>query len=621
MAKQHLVENFSKDWGEPLNIKQLALNESEKIVEANGKKYNVNNGYEVPVWRLDKKNLNERVYSKSLGESVVRNNKSLVTANLADHPEGDSDGSVKDILAISKNPHIRGDILYVDSYPVDEAFEKKLAKMVEHGAGLGVSSSCYGDVDSEGFVVEEGFEVVRFFDFVNSPSYEVFITNDSIKEAVKKPQHKFNSEFDGLMFKDVKQSDVKKIENILDDEDILFETIKDGSYYQIVTDLNHKDTQELKIYKDLCKQIEDVTGYKVFDYYINESVTKIPIEEKKNMPDDKVKELLAKTTKLNIDKMVEEASKIEKISDKISALEEAVSYVSEDFLPELKTSIDEKIETLRAESLELAEKGKLVDQLNENLVLKESEKEPLNKKIEDLETENEDLEKELDTLEDELEELKEHAKKAEQLLEASDAEVGSRFTSAEYIELIETVEKLKDEKKCAEEDADDAEDEVEDLEKELSEAKARNRKFKKKISILEEKNAQLQEAINDYTAEIEDGLMNEEDPDTYDSEEFDYDTYLEPTIGDVDGELELDMQDDEVTDYYEDLVDEDPRYESVKDVILGCKTILEAQRTALRLRSTIEKLPSNTRRKRVVVQKKFEENEANVANIQRQGWL
>ena len=152
MAKQHLVENFSKDWGEPLNIKQLALNESEKIVEANGKKYNVNSGYEVPVWRLDKKNLNERVYSKSLGESVVKNNKNLVTANLADHPEGDSDGSVKDILAISKNPHIRGDILYVDSYPVDEAFEKKLAKMVEHGAGLGVSSSCYGDVDGDGFV-------------------------------------------------------------------------------------------------------------------------------------------------------------------------------------------------------------------------------------------------------------------------------------------------------------------------------------------------------------------------------------------------------------------------------------------------------------------------------------
>ncbi len=138
--KQKLTENFSRDWKEPLSIRKLNLNESEKIVEANGKKFNVREGYEVPVWRLDKKNLNNRVYSRSLGEKVCKEFGNLVTVNLADHPEGDDDGSVKDIVGVSKNPHIRDGILYVDAYPVDEACAAKLERMVELGAGRGVSS-------------------------------------------------------------------------------------------------------------------------------------------------------------------------------------------------------------------------------------------------------------------------------------------------------------------------------------------------------------------------------------------------------------------------------------------------------------------------------------------------
>ena len=58
--KQKLTENFSKDWNEPLHIRKLNLNESVKIVEANGKKYNVREGFEVPVWRLDKKKFKQQ---------------------------------------------------------------------------------------------------------------------------------------------------------------------------------------------------------------------------------------------------------------------------------------------------------------------------------------------------------------------------------------------------------------------------------------------------------------------------------------------------------------------------------------------------------------------------------
>ena len=63
-----------------------------KIVEANGKKYNVREGFEVPVWRLDKKNLNNRVYSRRLGEKVAKEYKDLVIRNET-ILEGDNDGS------------------------------------------------------------------------------------------------------------------------------------------------------------------------------------------------------------------------------------------------------------------------------------------------------------------------------------------------------------------------------------------------------------------------------------------------------------------------------------------------------------------------------------------------
>jgi len=535
--KQKLVENFSKDWNEPLYIKKLGLNESAKIIEAEGKKFNVNEGYEVPVWRLGKKNLNNRVYSRSLGESVIKEYGGLVTVNLADHPEGDSDGSVKDILGISKNPHIKDDILYVDSYPVDEAFGKKLARMVELGAGLGVSSSCYGDVDSNGNVIEEDFEVVRWFDYVISPSYEVFVTQESFKENIK--------------------------ENL---------TIKS-------------------------------------------------IKEQKNMPEDKVSELLEKTTRLNIIKLVEEAEKIEKISEKISAIEEAVSYTSENFLPDLKESLTEKLTKLREESFELAEKGKQVDELNESLKLKESEKEPLLEKVSALEEEKKTLLEKIETMEKIVEDLQEHSKKAEQLLEAADAEVGSRFTAREFLEAVERANEAEEACSKTEEEKKELEDEKEEIEESLKNLKYENKQLNERILKLRKKVKTLTETVNAYEQEVEDGSVNEDDIDMYNTEveaDFDYDNYLEPEISNVEDELELDIQDDQIEDYYDDLVAEEPRYESFKNVICSCKTMMEAQRTAMRLKSAIDKMPTSNRKK--IVKESINEG-ADLSKIIPKGWV
>ena len=536
--KQKLTENFSKDWNEPLHIRKLNLNESVKIVEANGKKYNVREGFEVPVWRLDKKNLNNRIYSRKLGEKVVKEFKELVTVNLADHPEGDSDGSVKDILAVSKNPHIRDGILYVDAYPVDEAFANKLERIIELGGGLGVSSSCYGDVDGNGNVLEEDFEVTRFFDWVLSPSYEVYVTQESFKENIQ----------------------------------------------------------------------ESLT------------INKEPIKESKNMPENKVNELLEKTTRLNILKIVEDADKIEKISDKLTALEEALSYVSSDFLADLHSTISEKIESLKKESLELAEKGKLTEKLNEEIQLKESEKVPLQEQITSLQEEKKSLEEKLATAENLINELKEHSQKAEQLLEASDAEAGSRFTAKEYLELAERLSEAEEKIVNSEEESCSNKKESEDLEKENDELKEKVSRLISKIKTLREKNSSLEEALNDYTKEVEDGLMNEEDDeDMYNQDDFDYDNFIEPEISNIENDLELDIQQDEVEDYYNDLIDEEPRYESFKSVIMSCKTLIEAQRTALRLRAALDKMPSSNKRK--VKESVSIKEEADVSKVMRKGWL
>ena len=170
--KQKLVEHFYRDWpGTEIQEKKLALNESNHIVEYDGKRYEARGAILVPVWRLDQKNLNGRIYGRDLAEKVIASN--LATVCLADHPK--EEGSVRDIMAVAKNPRIMGDIMYAECYFVDDDFAKKVNKVVELGSAVGVSSSAFGDVDAQGRVMSEGFELERYFDFVLNPSYQVFI--------------------------------------------------------------------------------------------------------------------------------------------------------------------------------------------------------------------------------------------------------------------------------------------------------------------------------------------------------------------------------------------------------------------------------------------------------------
>jgi len=89
-----------------------------------------------------------------------------------------------------------------------------------------------------------------------------------IKEnKVKKLKHVFNSKLQGLMFKDVSFSEIKALKRILDRNRVVYDVIKDLNYYQVITDL---EEDEIGDFKKIAKEFESKTGYKNYDYFINQ---------------------------------------------------------------------------------------------------------------------------------------------------------------------------------------------------------------------------------------------------------------------------------------------------------------------------------------------------------------
>ena len=153
MALQKLVENFARDWNEnKLPIRKMALNESTKKILIENSEKQILEGYIVPIWKLDTENLNGRIYPSKLGERIVK--ESPTTLMLADHPEN-SDGSVKDIIGVTKSPFIQDKVLYAECYIVDQEFKEKLDKLISLGSGVGLSSSGLGSLDENNTVIAE----------------------------------------------------------------------------------------------------------------------------------------------------------------------------------------------------------------------------------------------------------------------------------------------------------------------------------------------------------------------------------------------------------------------------------------------------------------------------------
>ncbi len=213
---QKLIENYPSDWGKNvLHLREIKV--KNKMVEANGKSVQVDKGYEVGCLILDTKNKNGRIYSSRLVENICREGPQKTFA-LKDHPQDDSDeGLVENIVAVSENPHIRDGVFYVNTFFVDEEFQEKVNKIISRGIGLGVSIVGFGNVGKNGIV--EDYQCSRFFDFVISPSGNVYLTKESILE-----NEKYHSEMEQQCFKHLSEAakkynkGEKKMGSVLDEK-------------------------------------------------------------------------------------------------------------------------------------------------------------------------------------------------------------------------------------------------------------------------------------------------------------------------------------------------------------------------------------------------------------------
>ncbi len=163
------------------NLIESSVKESESIIEAGGETYPVKNRYLMKVWKQNENNKNGRRYDKVL-ESIL--NACPVTLGLADHPEGDKDGNPKDIWAVQKSPQMREGWLCVEVIPVG-SYGALAEEVMSNGGFISISSSAIGQVDYEGFVVNDGFVLERYGDWVMNPSNGVkhFETEAKINET------------------------------------------------------------------------------------------------------------------------------------------------------------------------------------------------------------------------------------------------------------------------------------------------------------------------------------------------------------------------------------------------------------------------------------------------------
>lgn len=183
------LQETAKEKGKILLIENISIinpliqrpTSSQALVESsNGNQYKslaiVRN---IPVTKFTE-NANGRIYPKQLWENVVRNKLAEGTYCLADHPVGDSDGSVKDIVGVWRNFRLKEDKGVADLYLVGKLGQHFL-ETLEAGGANGLSSVGFGELQEDEKTVDpESYELLRLSDWVLNPSQGVFAKSDNI---------------------------------------------------------------------------------------------------------------------------------------------------------------------------------------------------------------------------------------------------------------------------------------------------------------------------------------------------------------------------------------------------------------------------------------------------------
>lgn len=148
-----------------------------------------------PVWKLDIRNLNGRIYPTALAERIVKEASRTIAYD--GHEAAYQSGAEYSIAkAVCSNPRIEDGCLWVDIDFVDDAYRERLETLVSKGIDIGVSSCGYGEIDDEGVVIPETYELVRFLDFVTSPAGEVYakMNNEDTNAEKEDPSKSMDEE-------------------------------------------------------------------------------------------------------------------------------------------------------------------------------------------------------------------------------------------------------------------------------------------------------------------------------------------------------------------------------------------------------------------------------------------
>lgn len=133
--------------------------------------------WSVPLWNLGKMNLNGRIYSEDLAKRLCVENKDTLCM------DGHNDlFEYAAAMAHAHDPWIENGQLWVKFEFIDEEYEKKIRFCLDNGIPVGVSSVGWGDMDKDGNVNADTYELVRYFDFVSTPANETYVQESTETE-------------------------------------------------------------------------------------------------------------------------------------------------------------------------------------------------------------------------------------------------------------------------------------------------------------------------------------------------------------------------------------------------------------------------------------------------------
>ncbi|KKM63841.1 hypothetical protein LCGC14_1507440, partial [marine sediment metagenome] len=186
-GKYKLIESMMV---KPQHINKINLNESvSRKVLHEGKEYKAIAIFSFPVSRPGQKNYNERIYSESLWNRIIKEKMGENSYGLMGHPE--DDGNPKDAWCVWRNVRqekINGELFAFADAWLFGPHGRQVNEGIEAGSGVGLSTVGYGDFEEDGITIRESdYELCRVADHVLEPSFGVFGTLEDIKsEKIEK---------------------------------------------------------------------------------------------------------------------------------------------------------------------------------------------------------------------------------------------------------------------------------------------------------------------------------------------------------------------------------------------------------------------------------------------------